>query len=57
MRITSSLSFPHRARCKYCCGRPKYYFFMIDKIQFKDFKITLKIGQKFLNMISIISDN
>lgn len=57
MYVPSSLSFSHRARCKFCKGYPKYLFFIIDKIQFKDFTLTLKIGSKFLCITPIISND
>ena len=51
--INSSSSFPFRTRCKFCKSYPQYYIFILDRLRFKDFRISLRVSQKFLTMFAI----
>lgn len=43
MHILCSSVFSFRARCKSCKGLPKYFFFTIDRLKFKDVKTMLSL--------------
>ena len=50
-----SVPFLFRSRCRYCSSLPTYYCFLIDKLTFKDFKISIAHNYEVLQELPFVA--
>lgn len=44
MHVICSSVFSFRARCKFCKGLPKYFYFILDRFNYQDAKTTFYVS-------------